>query len=70
MRTFWILLAALLAVLAAVFGVLRDFDKAFVLAAAGAVSWFLSYRVQMRQLVDSSEQHTRDELDSTNEEDD
>ena len=69
MRKFWILLAALLAVFAAVFGVLRDFDKAFVLAAAGAVSWFLGYRAQMRQLVDSTEQHTSDDLDSTNEED-
>ena len=67
MRKFWILLAALLAVLAAVFGVLQDFDKAFVLAAAGAVSWFLSYRVRMRQLVESSDQHQGDHLDSTDE---
>jgi hypothetical protein len=68
-RKFWILLAALLAALAAVFAVLRDFDKAFVLAAAGAVSWFLSYRVELRQLVDPSEQHKRDDIDSTNEDD-
>jgi len=66
-RKFWILLAALLAAMAAVFGVLQDFDKAFVLAAAGAVSWFLSYRVQMRQLVESSDKHKGADLDSTDE---
>ena len=67
MRRFWILLAAALAVLAAVFAVLRDFDKAFVIAAAGAVSWFLSYRVQMRQLTDSVAQHKTEDMDSTDE---
>jgi hypothetical protein len=66
-KRFWILLAAALAVLASVFAVLQYFDTAFVLAAAGAVSWFLSYRVQMRQLTDSGEQHRDDDMDSTNE---
>jgi len=28
----------------------RDFDTAFVIAAAGAVAWFLNYRVQMKQI--------------------
>jgi hypothetical protein len=28
----------------------RDLDKAFVIAAAGAVAWFLSYRVQMKEI--------------------
>ena len=67
MKRFWILLAALLAVLAAVFAVLRDFDKAFVLAALGAISWFLSYRVQMRQLTDPLEQQKDDDEDSVHE---
>ena len=61
------LTVALLAAAAAVFAVLHDFDKAFMLAAAGAVSWFLSYRVQMRQLVDSAEQHESHDVDSTDE---
>jgi hypothetical protein len=34
---------------------------------AGAVSWFLSYRVQMRQIVESSDQHKGADLDSTDE---
>ena len=28
----------------------RDFDTAFVIAAAGAVAWFLNYRAQMKQI--------------------
>ena len=28
----------------------RDFNTAFVVAALGAVSWFLNYRVQMREI--------------------
>jgi hypothetical protein len=42
-------LAAISGVLAAVFVFRGDFEKAFVAAAAGAVCWFLNYRVQLKE---------------------
>jgi hypothetical protein len=47
-KTIWIILAAIGGVLAAAFVFRGDFEKAFVAAAAGAVCWFLSYRVQLK----------------------
>ena len=49
MKTIWIFLAATGGVLAAVFVFRGDFEKAFVAAAAGAVCWFLNYRVQLKE---------------------
>lgn len=59
-------LAAVLAVLALVFAFKHDYDKAFVLAALGAVSWFLSYRAQMKAMVDAADERDQE---VTNEED-
>ena len=39
----------------------RDFEKAFILAAAGAIAWFLNYRVQMREIVDKADQEENDD---------
>ena len=49
MKTIWIILSAIGGVLAAVFVFRGDFEKAFVAAAAGAVCWFLNYRVQLKE---------------------
>ena len=49
MKTIWIILSAIAGVLAAVFVFRGDFEKAFVAAAAGAVCWFLNYRVQLKE---------------------
>ena len=49
MKVVWIILAATGGVLAAVFVFRGDFEKAFVAAAAGAVCWFLNYRVQLKE---------------------
>lgn len=49
MKKVWIILAATGGVLAAVFVFRGDFEKAFVAAAAGAVCWFLNYRVQLKE---------------------
>lgn len=54
MKTLWIIVAACCGVCAAFFLVQKDIDKAFIVATAGAVAWFLSYRVQMKNLVGSS----------------
>ncbi len=55
MKIVWIILAAIGAVLAIVFVMKGDYEKAFLAAAAGAVCWFLSYRVQMKEIVQSNE---------------
>ena len=49
MKTIWIILSAIGGVLAAAFVFRGDFEKAFVAAAAGAVCWFLNYRVQLKE---------------------
>lgn len=49
MQLFWMMVAAAAAIVAAVFLWRRDFDTAFVVAAVGAVAWFLNYRVQVRR---------------------
>ena len=65
MKTVWIILAATGGVLAAVFVFRGDFEKAFVAAAAGAICWFLNYRVQLKERLAS-----RTEEDEENEESD
>ena len=52
-------------VLAAIFVVRGDFEKAFVAAAAGAVCWFLNYRVQLKERL-----AIRNDQDEENEEPD
>ena len=48
-KTFWVIVASACAVVAVVLTVRHEFDKAFIAAALGAVSWFLNYRVQVRE---------------------
>jgi hypothetical protein len=64
----WIILAATGAILAVVFVLRGDYDKAFISAAAGAVCWFLNYRVQVRELVRSNDQGKKEESIETNDE--
>ena len=52
---FWIILAGLLLIIAAVFLWRNNLSAAFVTAAAGACAWFLSYRVQLRRKSDYQE---------------
>jgi len=59
------ILAATGGVLAGVFVFRGDFEKAFVAAAAGAVCWFLNYRVQLKERLAS-----RNEENEENEESD
>lgn len=63
MRTFWIVVSALCGA-AAVFCVLRDdFEKMFIAAALGAVAWFLSYRVRLRETITALDETEREEED-------
>lgn len=65
MKVIWMILAAAGGILAAVFVFRGDFEKAFVAAAAGAVCWFLNYRVQLKERIAS-----RNEDDDEDEESD
>lgn len=69
MKVVWIILAAVGAILAVVFVFRNDYDKAFIAAAAGAVCWFLNYRVQLKELVVSNDREKAEEvIDSDDEE--
>ena len=46
-KTFWIVVSGLCGVTAVLFVVWNDYDKAFIAATLGAVSWFLSYRAKL-----------------------
>jgi len=60
-------MAAACGVAATVLAVLRDFDKAFIVATIGAVCWFLNYRAQMKEILPNRDEEERlaDESDET-----
>jgi uncharacterized membrane protein YeaQ/YmgE (transglycosylase-associated protein family) len=49
MKTFWMIVAVVCGVIAIVFMLRRNTEGAFVMAAMGAVAWFLNYRVQAKK---------------------
>jgi hypothetical protein len=51
MKLFWMIVAGVCIITAAVFMLRRDFNTAFVVAALGMVAWFLNYRAQMKEIV-------------------
>jgi len=60
-KLFWIIVAAIMAMLAVALLVKQDYDKAFISAALGAVAWFLSYRAQLRASVKASDEEEESE---------
>jgi len=68
-KRFWIILAGVFAGIALVLFIRGDYDKAFISAAIGCVSWFLSYRAQMRALVQANEPAEEIEDESESDED-
>ncbi len=67
MKTIWIILAIAGGVLAAVFVFSGEFEKAFVAAAAGAVCWFLNFRVQLKQRLTSRNEELEEDEESDEE---
>ena len=67
MKTVWIILAATGGVLAAVFVIRGDFEKAFVAAAGGAVCWFLNFRVQLKERLASRNDESEENEESDEE---
>ena len=61
MKLFWNIVAAACALVAVISLIWHDYDKAFVLAAIGAIAWFLNYRVQMREFVKVNEPAEHDD---------
>lgn len=55
MRTFWIVVSALGGATAVYFVLRDDYEKMFVAATIGAMAWFLSYRVRLREKLDRDE---------------
>jgi uncharacterized membrane protein YedE/YeeE len=55
MKIFWMIVAGVCIITAAVFMLLRDFNTAFVIAALGMVAWFLNYRAQMKEIVTAAD---------------
>ena len=62
MKIFWMIVAAVAIVVAAIFLWRRDFDTAFVIAALGMVAWFLNYRAQMREITAAADLKEKNKL--------
>ena len=46
-------------IIAVIFAIQHDFNKAFVAAAIGAVAWFLNYRFQVKELIARSDEEDK-----------
>ena len=57
MKPLWLIISLLCIAVALVFLIRSDFDKALILAAIGAVAWFLNYRAQMKDLIARADEH-------------
>ena len=63
MKTFWIVVSALCGAAAVFFVVRDDFEKMFIAAVLGAVAWFLSYRVRLREKLRNTDEMNREDED-------
>ena len=61
MKTVWVVVSALCGATAVYFVVREDYEKMFIAATVGAVAWFLSYRVSLREKL--NEQDRAEETD-------
>jgi hypothetical protein len=62
-KTFWIIVAALGGTTALVMAVQQNYENAFLAAAIGAVAWILSYRVQLREKLESTDETDEEDTD-------
>ena len=63
MKTFWIVVSAACGAAAVFFVFREDYEKMFIAATIGAVAWFLSYRVRLRETLRELDQTDREEED-------
>ena len=66
MKLFWLIVAGVCILVAAYFLWRRDFDTAFVIAAAGAVAWFLNYRAQLKGITGAADALENDSEENIN----
>jgi hypothetical protein len=59
------ILAGVGGVIAVVFVIRGDYEKAFVAAAAGAVCWILNYRQQLRATLASQDEEDQEDEESS-----
>jgi len=64
LKIFWLITAGVCIIVAAVFILRREFNTAFVVAALGLVSWFLNYRIQMKEITNAADLEQSNESDS------
>ena len=69
MERVWIIVSILCLLAAAIFLLLDYHNVAFVLAALGAVSWFLSYRVKLRAMISDPVETIEDEEEASEDQD-
>lgn len=72
MRTVWIVISVLCGATAVFFVLREDFEKMFIAATVGAVAWFLSYRVRLRETlreIDQTDTEHEDDTDRKDEDD-
>jgi hypothetical protein len=62
-KLFWMIIAAICIVVAAVFLLRRDLNTAFVIAVLGLVAWFLNYRAQMKAIIVAADAEQNDQAD-------
>lgn len=68
MKIVWKIVAALFAAGAVYWLVVENFDRAFLFAAVGAIAWFLSFRAQLKEkLQDTDETDRKEENDDEDE---
>ena len=61
------ILAGVCILVAALLLVMGRLDAAFVVAAFGIVSWFLNYRVQMKEMITANNNHKGTKGEDSNE---
>jgi preprotein translocase subunit SecF len=61
------ILAGVCIIAAAFFLLRRDFNTAFVIAVLGLVSWFLNYRMQMKEIIRAADLQERNKEEDSDE---
>jgi hypothetical protein len=61
MKKLWMIVAVVCIAIAIVFLLRHDTEVAFVMAAIGAVAWFLNYRVQAKSMIIDEPEQDKDE---------
>ena len=61
MKQVWMIVTVTCALIAVFFLIRRNTEAAFVLAALGAVAWFLSYRSQVKSSIGKREEENDEE---------